>query len=303
MVRVMPDFIRLKGVALLLLCAILVACEGDWFEEGPTELEAARSAMQRNEWGMAQQILEHVLADEQNPDIRCEAWLLITEASRNLAPGGTLALAQLKAAESEFRDDPDRLVLVQKQQVSEYIKLHKHRRAADILLQVVCNDKLSKQDLLQSYTRLARLELRLGNSVAAEEAYHNCLKLDLTPQERAERLMGLADVYIVRNEFEKAAASLEEALVLPQVDAQTRAQLLFLQGDVLEEQGEDKKALEIFRQARSEHVHPAVVSYRIEMLEAKILNAGKPAQSLPWGMVTKNPSGTEGRESAEKKGR
>gem|GEM_PF-5782536 len=290
-----------RFVPIIVSIGLLAGCDPDIFSFFGTksDLPAARAAMERGEWIEAQYILERFLTREESADQRWEAWQLITAASQRLNPGGSFALEYLRAALAEFRDDHARSLVFERQIADEYMRMGRYREAEEVLARLA-RRALPHDEALYVNSRLAEVERRLGNVEAAEDAYLACLRLELSPQERAEKLLGLAEIRMIRKNMDMAGKAVREGLELSGVSGEIRSRLLFLWADLLEQKGDNEAALAVFAEALPTHANPAVVSYRIEMLQAKIRHANEPPRLMPWGSRYASPAGENGQSEMKK---
>ncbi len=257
-----------KAILLLLsfgLCALLIGCEDFFKQKDP--LTKARTAIAERDWLGAEMVLERYLRSEEDATKRFEAWQqLIFVCSYSGTHPGTV-LSYLETMLQEFAGKE------QEKYVLNNLALFYERsndNAKAILIWNAFLDLATLDDVerLFAHTKLISLYFTSGQLHALEEALEDSLNLPLPPRETALFLYDLAELKVGKEEFDEAVEYANEILSMD-IDSfeppipHLRGRVLFLLGDILEQQKLYKDALQAFEIARDIYPNPKAVDMRI----------------------------------------
>lgn len=233
------------------------------------DLEAARTAVSKRDWPLAERLLERYLREEQNPDKRWEAWQQLLEVINfsNVQPRASLEYLEAMSEEFADNDARNKVILKHTGELSE--NLRHYERAADAWSAYIGLAGLSAAETVEAYRHLARMQFSLRRFEAGEEALQQCLALPLPDHDKIMCMYDLADQNMARERWQEVA-DLSQQILDSEPDKQVRGLAGYLLADALEQLGQKKEALKQFELARDDYPNSAVIDNRIAHLRKKL---------------------------------
>jgi tetratricopeptide (TPR) repeat protein len=161
------------ALAVVLLCLAWIAgCNRDLTGDDLTE---ARAAVARQDWSLAERLLERFLREEQDPDQRWEAWrqLLTVVNAAGQEPRASLEL--LETMLEEYMDNDARAAVILRRMGEVNEVMHRHEAAADAWNAYIGLAGLTPRQSVEGYRRLAGMQFKLRRFDAAEDTLQQCL--------------------------------------------------------------------------------------------------------------------------------
>lgn len=233
------------------------------------DLEAARAAVSKRDWPLAERLLERYLREEQNPDKRWEAWQQLLTVINFSGVEPRASLEYLDAMLEEFADNDARNKIILKLTGELNENLRHYARAADAWSAYIGLAGLTAAETVEAYRHLAGTQFGLRRFEAGEEALQQCLALPLPDHDKIMCMYDLADQNMARERWQEVA-DLSQQILDSEPDKDVRGLAGYLLADALEQLGHEKEALKQFELARDDYPNPAVIDNRIAHLRKKL---------------------------------
>lgn len=263
----MKEILRVTALCLALWPAgLLGACSDAGLPAD--DIAAARTALVRHDWLLAERLLERYLREARDVDARWEAWNYLLTA---LNADGQETRAELDVLETmlaEFADDDARSAEVLHRMGECAERLRRYERAAEAWNMYVGLHGLSAQHQVEGYRRLAAMQLRLRRFDAGESSLRQCLALPLVARDKILCMYDLADQSMARERWQDVL-DLCGHIFESQPEESLRGMTGYLLADALEQLGRNEEALKAFEQARGAYPNPSVIDNRIAKLRKK----------------------------------
>lgn len=251
----------------LVLASFVGACSQDSLIGD--DLEAARAAVGKRDWPLAERLLERYLREEQKPDKRWEAWQQLLTVINFSGVEPRASLEYLEAMLEEFADNDARNKVILKRIGELNENLRHYERAADAWSAYIGLAGLTAPETVEAYRHLAGTQFSLRRFEAGEEALQQCLALPLPDHDKIMCMYDLADQNMARERWQEVA-DLSQQILDSEPDANVRGLAGYLLADALEQLGQKKEALKQFELARDDYPNPAVIDNRIAHLRKKL---------------------------------
>lgn len=255
------------ALAVVLLCLAWIAgCNRDLTGDDLTE---ARAAVARQDWSLAERLLERFLREEQDPDQRWEAWrqLLTVVNAAGQEPRASLEL--LETMLEEYMDNDARAAVILRRMGEVNEVMHRHEAAADAWNAYIGLAGLTPRQSVEGYRRLAGMQFKLRRFDAAEDTLQQCLALPVAEKETLLCAYDLADQNTARERWQEAA-DLSQQILDSDAEKPLRGLAGYLLADALEQLGKTREALKQFELARDAYPNPLVIDNRIAHLRKKM---------------------------------
>ena len=254
--------------ALLVLCgfALLTGCNRDLTGDDLTE---ARAAVARQDWSLAERLLERFLREEQNPDQRWEAWRQLLEVVNAAGQEPRASLELLETMLEEYMDNDARAAVILRRMGEVNESLHRHEAAADAWNAYVGLAGLSPEQSVEGYRRLSGMQFKLRRFDAAEDTLQQCLALPVAEKETLLCAYDLADQNVARQRWQEGA-DLAQQILDSAPDTPLKGLAGYVLADALEQLGKTREALKQFELARDAYPNPPVIDNRIMHLRGKM---------------------------------
>lgn len=255
-----------------LCCSLALACLAGACGQGSLigdDLEAARTAVGKRDWPLAERLLERYLREEHNSDKRWEAWQQLLTVINSSSVEPRASLEYLEAMLEEFADDDARNKVILKRMGELTENLRHYERAADAWSAYIGLAGLTAGETVEAYRHLAGTQFSLRRFEAGEEALQQCLALPLPDHDKIMCMYDLADQNMARERWQEVA-DLSQQILDSEPDKELRGLAGYLLADALEQLGHKKEALKQFELARDEYPNPAVIDNRIAHLRKKL---------------------------------
>lgn len=257
--------------ALLCLCLCAVCLLGGCSDNSlmGDDLTAARAAVTRRDWPLAERLLERYLRETQDPDQRWEAWQQLLAVLGASGPEGRASLEYLDTMLEEFSDDDARSAVILKRLGELNEALRRHVRAVEVWTAYIGLGGLTPEQSVEGYRRLAAMQFNLRRFEAGEETLRECLALPLPDHDKIMCMYDLADQNMARERWQEVA-DLSQQILDSDPDKELRGLTGYLLADALEQLGRVAEALKQFELARDEYPNPSVIDNRIAYLRKKL---------------------------------
>lgn len=254
--------------SLLFFLSLCTACEKLPLLED--DLLAARQAIEEHNWPLAERLLERKLRNEQDPDIRWQAWTQLLEVINAISSEPRATLDYLEVMRDEFSEDEQRSGYILKRMGELAEELNLFERAENIWSAYLGLAWLSPQDMVGVYRHIGAMQFRQRRFEAMEESLQQCLALPLPEGKKRMCMYDLAEQNAARQRWQEAADLCQQMIenLDGEEDSLLRGQAHFLNGDMLEQLGRREEALKQFELARETYPNPAVVDNRIAYLRS-----------------------------------
>ncbi len=251
------------------LCVLLVGCENPFAQKD--SISEIRTAMEEHEWLRAEVLLERFLRYEEQSDKRFEAWqnLLKIAAYNGTHPGSVLSYLETMLHEfSETKYEKNILY-----DLAKFHEKYDHDEQAIVMWNAYLDlSTPSDSERFFAQSRLVNLYFKSGKFIELENALDEGLSFTLPLKENVLFLYNLADLKAGLGEYEQAEFYVQQILSMD-IDSLSptlpylHGRVLFLLGDIYEQQKKYKEALETFEKARELYPNPMVVDVRITYLK------------------------------------
>lgn len=250
---------------LLALVFLICGCQDDAIF-GDNDLVMAKKAYGERNLPLAERLLERYLREEQNSELRWEAWNLLLNAMNANNQEARASLECLEAMLVEYEQDDVKLAEILAKMGKFNEDLHHYDRAANAWSAYAGLGGLDDSERMEGLRRLAAVEFSQRHFDAGEECLQQCLALPLPERDKAWCMLDLADVNMARERWQEVA-DLCQQILDAQPDRQIAGMAGYLRGDALEQMGQYKQALRQFEEARDYYPNPAVMDNRIANLK------------------------------------
>lgn len=257
--------LRFFGLLTVMSSLLALATACDRSPLVGNDLEEAKLAIQERNWTLAERLLERCLRNQQDLELRWEAWQGLLNVAGSAGLDSRTTLDYLEAMLMEYGEDEAKTkqVLARMGELNE--QLRRLDRAADAWSAYVDLSNLTDEEAVNGYRRLAQIYFRSGRFDAGEDVLQDCLSLEVPDRGKAQCLYDLADINMARERW-KEATDLATQIMELDVDAQIKGLAAFLLGDALEQQRQFPEALAYFERARETYPNAQAVDNRIAYL-------------------------------------
>lgn len=261
--------LKKSSIAFFSLFILFVLFGCDTRQGSTDDLAKAKIEILNNKWTEAERLLGRYLKDEENPELRWEAWNELIAIINKSGSEPLITLEYLDAMLYEFEGDKVKYksVLYRIGLLNEEVWLFD--RAADIWLTYMNLSDIGGEEAVGVHRKLAKIYFLSKHFESAEDILINCLALDATPSLLTYCTYDLAELYVVQERW-KEASDLAIQILEMKVDTKLEALTFFLLADSLEQQGKFKESLAYFEKCKDIYPNVAVVIVRIEYLQEKM---------------------------------
>ena len=256
---------KLKLVPLLVLLSLLFACSKEKPESG--YIDEARAAFNNKEYLEAEKFYERYLREVPEGAERWEAWERVAYVALNIRCDEALAADIFEAMALEYADRPELYQDVLIRLTEIYESNFRWQRALNAWQRLLSTPGLEPGRKARAHLHLAQIYQRKMEYANAMQNLEACLAMELSPNMKAEVLYNLSMIYADQGEKKLAEEKLIELTTMSTTMNNIQVQGLFMLGDLMEEQGKYKEALELFKSLEQTYPNPQAVEVRIKNLE------------------------------------
>ncbi len=268
-------------LALLpLILFLLCACDAQTASTPEDDLARARSSMRQRDFMEAEKSFERYLRRAPDGEARWEVWNRLVDLALDVRHDKRAAEELLEAMLLEFEKEPTRRRESQDWLARLYESDHNYDRALELWLALIRDGETPSEMKAESYRSLARIYLRRLEFELTKEVLGYCLQLDVSPALKGRCQYDLADAYTVMEDLDAASKTLQDLLMAKGVEEPLRVLAVFMLADVLEQQGKNDTALELFESIKNSYPNAQVVEERINYLK-KARKSVTPAPPAP----------------------
>lgn len=278
----------MRALCVLLLLASLfaglVGCPSH--EEGTDALQSARKAYSIGHFSEAERIYQHYLRAQPEGAQRWEAWNRLVEISVNVMGDYEKAAGLLNSMYLEFGDNPQRAWDLLTRLAAVHESMQRHMEAVKIWRRTLSLPQLTPQQRGEVFMRMATALRQEREYAEAGKVLEACVQEAQVPEVEGDCLYQYAqtlEIMVRRAQaqsLDKEYAELDIPAVqerikgllnrvrnLEKLDQERKAMATFLLADMLEAQGETKRARELFASIRETYPNPIVIKTRLENLQ------------------------------------
>ncbi len=232
------------------------------------DIVEAKKALEVGNTNQAQKILERFLRQSSNSEKRWEAWMLLTSITQKSVQESRWVIEYFEAMLDEFGNDSKKQHYILHQLSDLFEKTNQYDKAIQVLTSLTTNDALPIDEKAKVAKKLGILHVQQKQLNRAEEHITACIQLNASANMTAECSLVLADIFILRENLEKAAEIAQKAFEIPKTDRTLHARTGFMWADILDELGKKSEAKALFEQIKDDYPNKMAVEKRIEILNA-----------------------------------
>lgn len=258
----------LSSILLIMLnLTVLTGCSEQKAEDG--YLDEARVAFANKEFLEAEKLYERYLRQVPEGDDRLEAWERVVYIAINIRRDEGLAADIYEAMALEYGDCPAQLQDIMMRLADIYEVNFRWQRAYSAWQRLLMVPGLSLERQAAAHLHLAKIYQSNSDYPNAMRHLEDCLALELPAPVKAEALYKLSMAYADQGETALAEEKLLELTTMQDAPNNIQVQGLFMLGDLMEEQGKFKEALELFKSIENTYPNAQAVEVRINSLESR----------------------------------
>ncbi len=257
----------IQKIVVCICLFFFIACKN---KEPVNSFTEAQQYMEKREWKSAEACLEKYLREEEQVQLRFEAWnaLLYLGSQLNYTDRWKANYLEEMFVEFEKKQEYVTPILWQLVFVCEHARMYE--RSEFFGEKLLMQSGLSPEEQARVLRNLSTVNVKLRRFDRAEEQLNACLELPIQGVLRLECLLDKADVATCRDSFDEGKRYAQLILDSEEALETIKAKATFILADINEQQGNVKQAIELFRAIRDLYPNEMVVDQRLQTLQAKI---------------------------------
>ena len=245
----------------------LLGCSEQKAEDG--YLTEARITFANKEFLEAEKLYERYLRQVPEGSDRWEAWERLVYIAINIRRDEGLAADIYESMALEYGDRPEQLQDIMVRLADIYEINFRWQRAYSAWQRLLMIPGLSLEREALAHLHLAAIYQRSGDYSSTIRHLKDCLSLELHAPVKADALYRLSMAYADNGDTALAEEKLLELTTMQDAPNNIQVQGLFMLGDLMEEQGKFKEALELFKSIKNTYPNTQAVEVRINGLESR----------------------------------
>lgn len=252
-------------IGLLVCLSILGGCTSEPSAE--EDLAAARKAYVARQYLEAERLYERYLRFWQKGTQRWEVWNKLVELAVTVRQDNKSATELLETMYLEYSIQPEKARSILKR----LAELHHQSRQWDKVIGVwqrfLNLPDLPVEEVARANRMLGKVYLTQTSYDLAIDVFQSCIDMQLPSDIRTDCLLDLAQAYAFLENLDPAVRYLEELLLNQELEESKRAIAVLLLADIVEQQGNTNKAIDLLESIRTTYPNPKVVEARLKYLK------------------------------------
>lgn len=256
-----------RPVILILAAALAAAVFSCSPSAGKNELAEADREYSAGDYNRAERLYEDYIEDNPRGSQRWHAWNRLVDIAVGVEHDLEKAASLLEAMQLEFESDADRKRLILERLASIYEAMGRREQALEMWTRVLTLVGPDSPEAAGIYLEIAEIHQLRGDYSLARDTMSECLESSREPEREARCMYRLARYQsLLRNDVQ-ARAWLEKIKDMEGVDAELRAQAVYMLAGIYAEQGRLEEARELLLSIKDDYPNPKAVEARLRHLD------------------------------------
>lgn len=254
---------------LIVFSFVIIASCGCEQKSCVDSLFEAQKCIENREWNVAERYLESYLREEENLNLRFNAWNRLLTVGEHLNYNEHWMITCLEEMRSEFEGCPEQLKIILWRLATTYDYIKKYERSVECWEKLFNQPELPIEQQGNILRKLAVANMRLHRFEEADAFLTICLELSINQIAKLECLVDRADIASSRGLFDDGAYYARLVLEAEDSPSELKGKAGFILADIKEQQGDVQNAIEVFTAIRDLYPNEMVIDQRLQLLQTK----------------------------------